>query len=365
MMTTSERVSGPDSPAREFEPTRALRLAARATVAYRTVFAASRAASWLSRPKPVRNTGFDMSLVIDQVRAEAEGVVGVTLVSPEGHALPSWIPGAHLDLFLPSGRQRQYSLCGDPDDLSSYRIAVRRIDGGLGGSAEVHDSLEAGDVVTVRGPRNAFPLVAADSYLFVAGGIGITPILPMVKKCHARGRPWRLVYLGRSRDTMPFLDELARYAGCVEVRPDDENGPPDITEILTTAAPGAAVYLCGPPPLTSTARRVMRQLNPTGSLHTERFSALPVVGGQKFDVHLAQRGTTVSVGADETALAAIRREVPGVAYSCQQGFCGTCRVRVLAGDVEHRDRTLTDAERQDSMLICLSRSAGGPLVIDL
>jgi ferredoxin len=109
----------------------------------------------------------------------------------------------------------------------------------------------------------------------------------------------------------------------------------------------------------------MRQLNPTGSLHTERFSALPVVGGQKFDVHLAQRGTTVSVGADETALAAIRREVPGVAYSCQQGFCGTCRVRVLAGDVEHRDRTLTDAERQDSMLICLSRSAGGPLVIDL
>ncbi|WP_244461304.1 PDR/VanB family oxidoreductase [Rhodococcus sp. ZPP] len=366
MMTThSDGIDDPASDRTEFEPTRALRLAAQATVAYRHVFAASRAASWLSRPNPVRNNGFGMTLTIDEVRQEAEDVVSLTLTSPDGGTLPSWIPGAHLDVFLPSGRQRQYSLCGDPDDLSSYRIAVRRINGGLGGSKEIHETLEAGDRVRIRGPRNAFPLVTADSYLFIAGGIGITPILPMVRKCDERGQSWRLVYLGRSRTTMPFLDELARYTGRVEVRPDDESGPPDITEILTTAEPGAAVYLCGPTPLMTPARGVMHTLNPTGSLHTERFSALPVVDGHRFDVRLAKQGTTVSVAEDETALTAIRREIPGVAYSCQQGFCGTCRVRVLAGDVEHRDRILTDAERQDSMLICLSRSAGGPLVIDL
>ncbi|MDH6289690.1 PDR/VanB family oxidoreductase [Rhodococcus sp. NM-2] len=365
-MTTSDRSAGSDSDTPHFEPSRVLRLAARATVAYRHVFAASRAAPWLSRPKPVRNWGFDRDLIVAEVRTEAADVVSLKVVSPDGRDLPSWIPGAHLDLILPSGKQRQYSLCGDPDDLSSYRIAVRRIDTGLGGSIEVHDSLRAGTSITVRGPRNAFPLVAADSYLFVAGGIGITPILPMLKRCHDRELPWRLVYLGRSRATMPFLDELARYSrGQVEIRPDDELGPPDIAGIVATASPGSAVYMCGPTPLMTTARRVMREIDPTGSLHTERFSPLPVADGREFEIHLARRGATVSVGPDETALAAIRREVPGVAYSCQQGFCGTCRVRVLAGEVDHRDRILTHNEREDSMLICLSRSAGGSLVVDL
>lgn len=350
----------------EFEPSRALRLAAKATIAYQSVFAASKAAPLLSRPNPVRRIGFDMDLTISEILQEADHVKSLRLTAQDGGALPSWIPGAHLDLILPSGRQRQYSLCGDPEDLSSYRIAVRRIENGLGGSKEVHDELEAGMPVRVRGPRNAFPLISAPSYLFIAGGIGITPILPMVKRCHRRGIPWRLVYLGRSRSSMPFLDELAECStGTVEIRPDDEFGLPDITGIIPTAAPGAAIYLCGPSPLMTTARSLMREINPTGSLHIERFAPLPVVDGNEFAVTLKQSGITVAVGAQETTLAAIRRELPGVAYSCQQGFCGTCKVRVLSGEVAHRDRLLTDDERETSMLTCLSRSAGGPLVVDL
>ncbi|MBN6038942.1 PDR/VanB family oxidoreductase [Amycolatopsis sp. 195334CR] len=340
-----------------FTPSRTLRLVAAASSGYRRVFATSRVAPLLSRPNPVRHTGFDLDLTVERVEPEAEDVVGVTLAGPSGADLPSWIPGAHLDLFLTSGRQRQYSLCGDPADRRTYRIAVRRIGDG---SREVH-GLERGQVVRVRGPRNAFPLVCADSYLFVAGGIGITPILPMVQACRRRGASWRLVYLGRSRASMPFLDSL----GEADIRPDDEYGLPDIADILPLASRGAAVYLCGPPALGEGARGMLREINPDASLHTERFSPLPVTGGEPFDVRLARSGATVRVGADESALAAIRRELPGVAYSCQQGFCGTCRVRVLDGEVDHRDRTLTDRERADSMLVCVSRSTSSSLVIDL
>lgn len=350
----------------DIRPTRTMRALNTATTAYRLLFAESRAADYLSRPKPVRYKGFDLELVVERVRTEAEGVAGVRLVAPDGSPLPNWIPGAHVDVFLPSGRQRQYSLCGDPADRDSYHIAVRRIADGLGGSIEVHDELSEGELITIRGPRNAFRLVDADSYLFIAGGMGITPILPMVRSCHRRGLHWRLVYVGRSRDTLPFLDELAEYdSGQLDIRADDECGTPDISSILTLAEPGAAVYLCGPPPLLTPARAVLTEINPAASLHTERFSPLPVLTGEPFDVHLRRSGTTVAVAGDETTLTAIRREQPGVAYSCQQGFCGTCRVRVLDGQVEHRDRLLTADERDEEMLICVSRSAGGSIAVDL
>ncbi|WP_338597960.1 PDR/VanB family oxidoreductase [Saccharopolyspora sp. SCSIO 74807] len=360
-MTTSTQQDRPG-----FEPSWVLRAVGGFSTAYRHLFAASSAAPLLSRPKPVRRSGFDLDLVIDRIRPETADVVSVRLSDPDGGALPSWVPGAHIDVFLPSGKQRQYSLCGDPADRFGYRIAVRRLADGLGGSREVHDELEPGDRITIRGPRNAFRLVDAESYLFVAGGIGITPILPMVRECHRRGSPWRMVYLGRSRESLPFLDELAGYgSGVVDVRPDDEHGPPDITAILPEALPGAAVYLCGPAPLMTTARDLLREINPSGSLHTERFSPLPVRDGVPFAVRLARSGIDVQVPPDESALAAIRRELPGVPYSCQQGFCGSCKVRVLAGEVEHRDRLLPDDERADSMLICVSRSAGEQLTIDL
>lgn len=337
-----------------------------AATAYRLMFAQSRAAEFLSRPNPVRYSGFDLELTVSAVRTEAEGVVSVTLATPDGSVLPAWVPGAHVDVFLPSGRQRQYSLCGDPADRHAYRIAVRRITDGTGGSAEVHNEVSEGDRLTVRGPRNAFRLVEAESYLFVAGGIGITPILPMVRSCHRRGADWRVVYLGRSRKSLPFLDELSTYdSGRVDVRTDDRSGVPDVADILALAEPGAAVYLCGPPALMNPARALLSESNPSASLHTERFSPPPVAGGEPFDVELRHSGTRVSVASDETALTAIRRELPGVAYSCQQGFCGTCKVRVLDGQVEHRDSLLTGDERDEAMLVCVSRSAGGTIAVDL
>ncbi|MGW5381821.1 PDR/VanB family oxidoreductase [Nocardia sp. NPDC003963] len=332
-----------------------LRMLGLAVDAYKKVFTNPA----LSTPNPVRRSGFDIDVVVDEIAAEAADVVSLRLVRPDGAQLPSWRPGSHIDVFLPSGQQRQYSLCGDPADRHHYRIAVRRIPDGGGGSVEVHD-LRPGAALRIRGPRNAFTFVdSAPAYLFLAAGIGITPILPMA---HAAGRRGRLVYLGRSRATMPFLDELP--AGS-EIRPDDEAGPSDIPALLATAAPGAAVYVCGPPPVLEAAQHCMFDLNPTGSLHTERFSAPPVRDGQEFDLTLARSGRQVRVGATETTLDAIRRVRPDVVYSCRQGFCGTCKIGVSAGSVEHRDRLLTDGERAGHMLTCVSRSAGGPLVLDL
>lgn len=351
---------------KEYTPSATVRALAAVMDAYKQVFVAGRAAPLLSRSNPLRRTGFDSTLVVESVRPVAVDVVSVSLVAHDGARLPAWTPGSHVDLFLPSGRQRQYSLCGDPADRLRYRIAVRRIADGGGGSREVHQVLRAGDPLRIRGPRNAFTFVQAPSYLFIAGGIGITPILPMVKAAAAAGARWKMVYLGRSRATMPFLDELSDCTGGeLEIRPDDEFGVADIADLIGRAEAGAAVYVCGPPPVLAAAQRTTFVVNPTGSLHTERFSALPVVDGKEFDLHLARTGTTIRVDAQETALAAIRREVPGVAYSCQQGFCGTCKVAVLAGGVDHRDRTLPDSERADHMLTCVSRASGASLVVDL
>ncbi|WP_159840501.1 PDR/VanB family oxidoreductase [Nocardia sp. CY41] len=347
------------SPALEDRSTPAgLRLIGGVMDIYRKVFVTGRAAPLLSRPNAVRRTGFDSDTTIAAIDREAADVVSLTLRAAGGGPLPAWRPGAHVDVFLPSGRQRQYSLCGDPSDRFRYRIAVRLIPEGGGGSREIHQSLRIGDRLRIRGPRNAFTFIDAPSYLFLAGGIGITPIIPMAEAAGSRGR---LVYVGRSRETMPFLTDLPD----ADVRPDDEFGPPDVAALLARAEPGAAVYVCGPPPMLEAAQQCLFELNPTASLHTERFSALPVADGAEFDLTLASTGTTIRVAADETALTAIHRELPDVAYSCRQGFCGTCKVAVVSGAVDHRDRVLTAAERENQMLVCVSRAASEHLVVDL
>ncbi|WP_063039692.1 PDR/VanB family oxidoreductase [Nocardia grenadensis] len=348
----------PSTRAPAFVAPRPLRVLGAVIDAYRNIFVSGPAAPLLSRPNPVRRSGFDLRLVVDDIREEADGVRGLHLRAADGGLLPAWRPGAHLDLFLPSGRLRQYSLCGNPRERFRYRIAVRRIDDGAGGSLEMHRDLRPGDPLRARGPRNAFTFVAAPAYLFLAGGIGITPILPMVRAAGGRGR---LIYTGRSRATMPFVADLRG----ADIRPDDEYGPPNIPELLATAPPGAAVYVCGPPPMLAAARRSIFEHNPTGSLHTEQFSAPAVLDGAEFDLTLARTGRTVRVGARETALTAIGRVVPDIAYSCRQGFCGTCRTAVLAGEVDHRDRALPESERTTHMLPCVSRAAGGALVLDL
>jgi ferredoxin-NADP reductase len=349
-----------------------------------------------------------LPLVVTEVTAEATDVVGLRLAGLDGGALPAWSPGEHIDLVLPSGRVRQYSLCGDPDDRSAYRIAVRRLPGGAGGSVEVH-TLTTGDRVTVRGPRQAFPLLAGSRYLFLAGGIGITPILPMVRAVAAAGLDWKLVYVGRDRASMPFLDELAglselagpgggtrlgggtgrggpkRVPGSgdrVVVRTDDEHGgPADGAELLGHApGPGSVGYCCGPPPMLASVRAAMRGSCADGAdgarraggaggalevLHAERFSPPPVLGGRELTVELSRTGGSLRVPGDRSVLEVVRERLPDVAYSCRQGFCGTCKVRVLAGEVEHRDHALAPHERAEAMTICVSRAAGDRLVLDL
>ncbi len=321
-----------------------------------------------------------------QVVAHDQDVIALTLV---GEHLPRWHPGAHIDIHLPSGLVRQYSLCGDPAIPDSYRIAVRRIPDGGGGSIEMHD-LTVGASITTHGPRNEFPLTVpgygspARRFRFIAGGIGITPILPMLRLAQGRGVDWSMVYAGRSRDSLPFVDEVSRFSAGragnsadagragnsaedrIQIRTDDVDGLPTATELLGDCPDGTAVYACGPAPLLTAIRSELVDRDNV-ELHFERFAAPPVVDGKTFTVSVASTGETVRVGADETLLSALNRAGVHASYSCQQGFCGTCRTRVLDGTAEHRDTLLTEPERDNGMmLICISRAAeGSHLTLDL
>ncbi|MFI9505307.1 PDR/VanB family oxidoreductase [Nocardia sp. NPDC052566] len=314
-----------------------------------------------------------LTVVVRERRVEAhdQDVVSLRLEAPDGRELPPWRPGAHLDIELPSGKLRQYSLCGDPADTRAYRIAVRRIPDGGGGSIEVHDALPVGTKVVVRGPRNAFPFAVpghgspAARLHFVAGGIGITPILPMMRLAHRLGIEWTMVYTGRSRDTIPFLDEVESFGGRVTVRTDDEHGLPDAAALLPGVTAETAVYCCGPVPMTTAITDAIREMRGV-ELHSERFSPPPVVNGVAFEIEFASTGAVVEVPADKSALATILESLPDRPYSCRQGFCRTCKVRVLAGEPDHRETVLTaDEHAAGELLVCVSRSAGGRLVLDL
>ena len=311
----------------------------------------------LENPTSGRPRSRALRLLVASHETVADGVVQLRL---EGRDLPRWEPGAHLDLVLPSGLVRQYSLCGDPEDTSSYTVATRLIEDGRGGSREVHEQVTEGMELEVRGPRNRFPLVEAPSYVFVVGGIGITPVLPMLRAL-GQDTEWRLVYGGRTRASMPFLEELEKLGGDrVTVIAEDEDGLPDLDGLLAGTAEDAAVYCCGPEGLIAAVEERFPQVR------LERFTPRTSADGNgAFEVELRRSGRTLTVPADSTVLAAVRAELPDTAYSCEQGFCGTCQQRVLEGEVEHRDELLTDAERADSMLICVSRARSERLVLDM
>jgi ferredoxin-NADP reductase len=323
-------------------------------------------------PLPGVDRGFALVVADRRVVAHDQDVIALTFTAPGGGPLPRWHPGAHIDVHLPSGRVRQYSLCGDPGVTDSYRIAVRRIPTGGGGSIEVHDELAVGATITTGGPRNAFPLTVpgygspAQRFRFIAGGIGITPILPMLAQAEQLGVEWSMVYAGRSRDTLPFLEELARFGNRIEIRTDDEDGLPTAADLLGDCPDGTTVYACGPAPVLTSLRAALAGRDDV-ELHFERFAAPPVVDGAAFTASVASTGQAVRVGAEETLLTALNRHGVHAPYSCQQGFCGTCRTRVLEGDVEHRDTLLTDPERDAGMmLICVSRAArDADLILDL
>ncbi|MFF4018906.1 PDR/VanB family oxidoreductase [Streptomyces sp. NPDC001843] len=308
---------------------------------------------------------YEAELVVDRLESAAEGVVALTLRHPLGDELPAWEPGAHVDVLLGPDLERQYSLCGDPADRAAWRIAVLREPDGRGGSAYVHEQLGPGDKVRVRGPRNNFPLQSAARYRFVAGGIGITPILPMLAAAEAAGAEWTLLYGGRERRSMAFTEELARYADRVTIAPQDETGLLDLGSVLDGLPEGTLVYCCGPGPLLD----AVEERCPAGVLRVERFQPKeqPVGDDGEFEVELARSGRTLTVPAGVSVLDTVRAAGVEVLYSCTEGTCGTCETDVLEGTPEHRDSVLSDEERAagDTMMICVSRCRGGRLVLDL
>ncbi|MEV2195939.1 PDR/VanB family oxidoreductase [Streptomyces phaeochromogenes] len=313
-------------------------------------------------------TSYEAELVVDRRDLAAEGVLALTLRHPLGEELPAWEPGAHIDVVLGPDLERQYSLCGDPADRHSWRVAVLREPDGRGGSAHVHGQLEAGGKVRVRGPRNHFALQPSPRYRFVAGGIGITPILPMLAEAEASGAEWTLLYGGRSRNSMAFVEELSLYGNKVRVAPQDEAGLLDLAAELGTPQPGTLVYCCGPGPLLDAVEERCAQW-PKGSLHVERFRPKVQETGAdtEFEVVLERSGRMLTVAADVSVLDTVRSAGVEVLFSCTEGTCGTCETDVLEGTPDHRDSVLTDEEREagETMLICVSRCRGKRLVLDL
>ncbi|NWJ69259.1 oxidoreductase [Pseudonocardia sp. ICBG1122] len=309
----------------------------------------------------------ELHLVVEKKELLADDVVLLTLRDPSGAELPEWTPGAHLDLVLTADLVRQYSLCGDPGERSVYRVAVLREPAGRGGSAHVHDVVAEGDTVLVRGPRNRFALVDAPGYVFVAGGIGITPLVPMIAAAHAAGADWRLVHGGRSRASMAFTELAARHPDRVTLVPQDEAGLLDVAGILAAAA-GRPVYCCGPEGLLAAVEAEGERLGVP--VHVERFSARPgALDGpdEAFEVELSGSGTVVAVPAGCSILDALEGAGIATLSSCREGTCGTCETGVLAGEPDHRDSLLTEEEQASNevMMLCVSRSRSPRLVLEL
>jgi ferredoxin-NADP reductase len=316
---------------------------------------------------------FTADLVVRRRSTPADGVVMLDLAHPEGEDLPRWEPGAHIDLLLSDSLTRQYSLCGDTGDSGVWRVGVLLDPNSRGGSRHVHDNLEEGATVRVRGPRNHFPLVDAPRYRFIAGGIGITPIAAMIEAVQRAGNGWTLLYGGRTRASMAFADELAeRYPERVTVWPQDERGLLDLESLFKEPEDNTLVYCCGPEPLLAAVEEQCAQW-PAGTLHIERFAAKAPTAEQaaealeQFEVVCQRSGVAFEVNSDKSILEILEEADVPIMASCYEGVCGTCEARVLEGTPDHRDSMLTDAEKDagEVMLVCVSRSRTERLVLDL
>jgi len=316
---------------------------------------------------------FSTDLIVRRRSTPAEGVAVLDLAHPENEDLPRWEPGAHIDLMLKDGLTRQYSLCGDPHDSSVWRVGVLLDPNSRGGSRFVHENLVEGATLRVRGPRNHFPLVDAPHYRFIAGGIGITPILAMLEAVQRAGGDWTLLYGGRTRASMAFAEDLAeRYPDRVTVWPQDERGLLDLESLFKDPADNTLVYCCGPEALLSAVEQHSAHW-PAGILHIERFAAKAPTAEEaaaaldQFEVVCQRSGRSFEITSDQQILEVLEEEGIPILGSCYEGVCGTCEARVLEGTPDHRDSVLTDAEKAagEVMLICVSRSRTERLVLDL
>nr|WP_271209097.1 PDR/VanB family oxidoreductase [Rhodococcus wratislaviensis] len=319
-------------------------------------------------PTTLPTADADFPVVVAGRRSVAEGVVQVRLTRPGADSLPDWSAGAHIDLLLPNGLERQYSLCGDVED-SAWTITVLREQDGRGGSAYVHDELQEGQTVRVRGPRNHFVQEAAPRYRFIAGGIGITPIIPMLRAAEASGAEWTLDYCGRRREGLAYVEELVgEFGDRVRLRIDSEQGAPNLPELLSSPQPDELLYACGPAGMLDAIVQFGGHW-PKGAIHFERFTAVEYDTSLdvEFTVELAASGKVLTVPADRSILDVVREAGVQVLSSCQEGTCGTCETVVISGDIDHRDALLSEEEKQEGevMMICVSRATCPRLVLDL
>ncbi|MBR0724194.1 PDR/VanB family oxidoreductase [Bradyrhizobium manausense] len=314
----------------------------------------------------------DFELVITRIDLVAKGILRLTLAQRDGAQLPAWDPGAHVDLhFVSQGVEyvRQYSLCGRPTDRHHWQVAVLLVADGRGGSAHIHQAFAQGDTVRVTGPRNNFPLVPAQQYLFIAGGIGITPILPMIAHVSASGADWRLLYCGRSVESMAFIDDVnALGADRVVLQARDARGRADLAALIAQTDRTTEIYCCGPE---SMLRAVDESCASSSHdrVHVERFSPSEGVSGatnSAFEVEFARSGVVVTVPADRSILEMAEEFGVDIDSSCQDGVCGTCETKVISGTPDHRDSVLGAKERAagQTMMVCVSRSCSARLVLD-
>ena len=320
---------------------------------------------------PVMQQGFPsgVTVLVAGRRRVADEVVELVLADPGGGALPRWSVGSHIDVRVPTGESRQYSLCGDPAD-PTWTIAVLREPDGRGGSMTLCDRIDEGDRLQVGLPRNTFSLVAAAGYYFVAGGIGITPILPMVEEAVRTGVPVTVHYGGRRASAMAFRERLQSSGAEVTVYPEDQVGRPPLAETIGSLPDGWAVYCCGPPGLIVAAQEATG-LRSGLSFRHERFAALDQPPADdaagSYSVVLRRSGLTLQVAPGQTVLDCVEQAGVQVTQECREGICGACETAVLEGVPDHRDSILTDAERRSAttMFICVSGSRSDRLVLDL
>ena len=324
--------------------------------------------SRVEQRRPNQKSGDTVTMKVARTYNLAAGIRGVEFAMPDGRALTAWVPGSHITLHMPNGLQRQYSLCGDPAIRESYSIGVLRSGQSRGGSSWIHDVLSEGLTVEISGPHNNFELEPSNEYLFVAGGIGITPIKAMIESLPAR-RNWKLLYAGRSRSSMAFAQELEdAYPERVIVHADDEQGGiPDLDKFLSEGP--AEVYVCGPEPLLA----ALQSRVPASRLHFERFAAVARDSEniadvpESYEVTLQRSKVSFTVSSDESLVEAINNHSSGLVTSCGEGVCGTCEVRVLTGTPLHLDSVTSDEDKDDIgvMYPCVSRSKSSTLTLDL
>jgi ferredoxin-NADP reductase len=311
-------------------------------------------------------------VVVRSRREVASDVVELTLAAPDSGPLDEWAPGAHVEFVLAPNLIRQYSLCGNPHERESWTIAVLREHGGRGGSDFIHGQVKVGSRLAVQAMRNQFRFDLAPSYVFIAGGIGVTPLRPMIAEAHRAGAEWRLIYGGRTRLAMAYAEELEnRYGERVLIQPQDEAGLLHIPAAIGPPRADALIYSCGPEGLLAAVESACAAW-PSGALRIERFTAGALAAdatldGASFEVELARDGRIIQIPPDATILDALEAAGVDVLSSCREGICGTCETSVMDGAVDHRDFYMTDDERAagDTMMICVSRAAGPRLVLDL